>query len=85
VEGWYANLLAKILISIAHICQDLLDTTEKEALPAAAWNSESARALGMDKLLLGLTGLRLAVPGRRLARYAGTGGIALEDAQSGGG
>jgi hypothetical protein len=41
VEEWYANLIAKILVSVARTCQDLLDTIEKEALPAAAWNSRN--------------------------------------------
>jgi hypothetical protein len=41
VEEWYANLLTKILISVTRICQDLVDTTEKPALPAAAWNARN--------------------------------------------
>jgi hypothetical protein len=41
VEEWYVNLLTKILISVARVCQDLLDTMAKEALPAAAWNARN--------------------------------------------
>src|SRR2546426_7615635 len=41
VEEWYANLLTKMLISVAQACQDLLDTIEKETLPAAAWNARN--------------------------------------------
>jgi hypothetical protein len=41
VEEWYANLFTKITISVARICQDLLDTMEKQALPAAAWNARN--------------------------------------------
>ena len=40
-EEWYTNLLTKLLIGVARICQDLLHTTNKEALPAAAWNARN--------------------------------------------
>jgi hypothetical protein len=41
VEEWYVDLLTKIVISVARVCQDLLETTDKEALSSAAWNARN--------------------------------------------
>jgi len=41
-DDWYANLVTKIIASVARVCQDLLQTIEqKEALSAAAWNARN--------------------------------------------
>lgn len=41
-DDWYANLSTKILVSVARVCRDLLQTTDQpEALPAAAWNARN--------------------------------------------
>ncbi len=41
VEGWYADLILKISLSIGRVCNDLFKTTEQDALPAAAWNARN--------------------------------------------
>jgi hypothetical protein len=41
LEDWYASLFIKMLMSVARVCHDLLQTTEREALPAAAWNARN--------------------------------------------
>jgi hypothetical protein len=41
VESWYADLVVKISLSIGRVCNDLLKTTEQDALPAAAWNARN--------------------------------------------
>lgn len=41
VEEWYVILLTKIVLSVGRISRDLLDTMEKQALPAAAWNARN--------------------------------------------
>src|ERR1700682_291513 len=41
-DDWYANLVMKVLASVARVCCDLFQTTfQKEALPAAAWNARN--------------------------------------------
>src|SRR2546427_645701 len=40
-ENWYADLVVKISLSIGRVCNDLLKTTEQDALPAAAWNARN--------------------------------------------
>ena len=42
-DDWYANLVIKVLMSVARVCRDLFQTTiQKEALPAAAWNARKS-------------------------------------------
>jgi hypothetical protein len=41
VEEWYVSLLTKIVLSVGRFSRDLLDTMEKQALPAAAWNARN--------------------------------------------
>lgn len=41
VESWYADLVVKISLSIGRVCNDLLKTSEQDALPAAAWNARN--------------------------------------------
>jgi hypothetical protein len=40
-EEWYAILAAKIVRSVARVCKDLLETTDREALTAAASNARN--------------------------------------------
>lgn len=41
IEDWHRNLVAKIIISIARACNDLLKTIDQEALSTAAWNARN--------------------------------------------
>jgi hypothetical protein len=41
VEEWRRNLLAKVVTSVGRVCRDLLETMDKDALPAAAWNARN--------------------------------------------
>jgi hypothetical protein len=41
MEEWHYLLLGKIAISIGRVCQDLLNTSEWDALPGAAWNARN--------------------------------------------
>jgi len=41
LEAWRADLFIKMLLSVDRVCHDLLQTTEQEALPAAAWNARN--------------------------------------------
>jgi hypothetical protein len=41
VEAWHLSLFVKIIESVSRICRDLLDTMDREALPAAAWNARN--------------------------------------------
>jgi hypothetical protein len=40
-DGWYLNLVTKIITSVVRVCSDLAYTIEREALPAAAWNGRN--------------------------------------------
>ncbi|HEV2117599.1 MAG TPA: hypothetical protein VGR48_16315 [Terriglobales bacterium] len=41
VDGWYADLIYKVLLSVKRVCADLLATIDQEALSAAAWNARN--------------------------------------------
>jgi hypothetical protein len=41
IDQWYVDLLSKILLSVDRVCQDLLETTNRAALSAAAWNARN--------------------------------------------
>lgn len=41
VDGWYADLIYKVLLSVKRVSSDLLATIDQEALPAAAWNARN--------------------------------------------
>lgn len=41
VDGWYADLIYKVLLSVKRVCSDLLATIDQEALTAAAWNARN--------------------------------------------
>ena len=41
VEPWFADLVTKILYSVARVSSDLLKTMDREAVSAAAWNARN--------------------------------------------
>lgn len=41
VEGWYADVIYKVLLSVRRVCSALLATIDQEALSAAAWNARN--------------------------------------------
>jgi hypothetical protein len=41
VDGWYADLIYKVLLNVKRVCSDLLATMNREALSAAAWNARN--------------------------------------------
>jgi hypothetical protein len=41
VEPWFADLVAKILLSVNRVRDDLLKTIDQEAVSGAAWNSRN--------------------------------------------
>jgi len=40
-EPWFADLVTKILLSVARVCRDLRKTIEQEAVSNAAWNARN--------------------------------------------
>lgn len=40
-EGWYVDLVIKLLQSVHRVGNDLLKTIDQEAVSAAAWNSRN--------------------------------------------